>query len=62
MKTEGWPTEGAKFVVQFEWMCPCANNNLEKFILTENSQGKRQILCVFCEKKWNVQLIFKEIK
>lgn len=62
MTRHGWPLHGAKLLIEFEWMCPCSNTDLDKFMTIKKEHGIRQILCVICERKWTIKLALTEIK
>lgn len=50
-----------KFGIGFDFMCHCGNDDKTKF-LAKAYKNKVTLLCLECEKKYEVKIHFREIK
>jgi len=53
--------QDTRLTIKFKLTCKCGNDNIGKFIINKGLNCI-ELLCVICEKKYEVKLTSEEIK
>jgi len=52
-----------RLTIKIKYTCKCGNENPDKFLLSKGKGDKAvNLLCLFCEKRYDLQFVSKELE